>query len=68
VSDERLIEIVAKTKSGGVMPFKVLQIISIDGKPYGDPSDVQAIRDFVNHLAGRVSTCETVLRIGETNG
>jgi hypothetical protein len=63
VSDERLIEIVAKTKSGGVMPFKVLQIISIDGKPYGDPDDVQQLRDFVNHLSGRITACENALRL-----
>jgi hypothetical protein len=63
VSDDQLIEIVAKTKSGSVMPFRVLQIISIDGKPYGDPSDVQQLRDFANHLSGRITACEHALRL-----
>ena len=63
MNDERLIEIVAKTKSGGVMPFRVLQIISIDGKPYGDPSDVPQLRDFMNHLSGRITACENALRL-----
>jgi hypothetical protein len=63
VSDTRLIEIVAKTQGGNVMPFRVMQIISIDGKPYGDPSDVPALRDFMNHLSGRITACENALRL-----
>jgi hypothetical protein len=63
MSEPRLIEIVARTKSGNIQPFTVAEIISIDGKPHGDWTDIQQMRDFMNHVSGRVTACENALRI-----
>lgn len=56
-----LISIQAKTKTGVIQAIQVAEIISIDGKPYTPPGDMDAVIQTLNHLTGRVATLETIV-------
>lgn len=47
-----LITVKAKTQTGNIQDFRVLEIISIDGKPFEETEGT--LRDTVCHLSGRV--------------
>jgi hypothetical protein len=61
MSGDNMITIVAKTRSGAISPFQVLEIVSIDGKPYQPPGDVDALFQHINHLTGRIDTLERIV-------
>lgn len=57
-----LIEIKARTKTGVVQSFSVLEILEINGRPYQSREDTEDLRAHVIHLDGRVSAIESLLR------
>lgn len=59
------IELVVKSERGNVNRLHVEELISVDGRPYTASED---LRDYVNHLSGRVQAIENVLAIGGNNG
>lgn len=59
----QVIEIVAKTKSGVVQPFQVIEIISIDGRPYKATGDVEQLQQYVMHMDGRLTALERLLTV-----
>lgn len=61
MSEPRLITVVARTKSGVPQTFSVLEIISIDGKPYQPIETVDQLIQHVNHLSGRVDAIEAIV-------
>lgn len=56
-----LITVKAKTKSGAIQDFQVVEIISIDGRPYTPAGDMEAILQTLNHLTGRMATLEAIV-------
>lgn len=56
---EQLIEILAKTRSGIVQPFRVMEIISIDGKPYVSTQNLDLLVENLNDHERRLTALET---------
>lgn len=61
MSEQQLIEIRAKTKTGNVQSFCVAEIISIDGRPWQPAGDAEALLQHFNHISGRVAAIEALL-------
>ena len=49
MSDARLIEIVAKSKTGNIVTFQVAEILSIDGQPLR-PEQQSLLTDILTRL------------------
>lgn len=56
-----LIEIKARTKTGNIQVFSVMQILEIDGKPYQSAEATEDLRTHLIHMDGRVSAIEKIL-------
>lgn len=61
MSEPRLITVRARTKSGSIQEFNVLEILTIDGKPYQPMETVDELIQHVNHLSGRVDAIEAIV-------
>ncbi len=55
---EDLVVIKARTKSGFIQEFQVVEILEIDGKVYQSTVENMYLRDAVMHLSGRMEILE----------
>jgi hypothetical protein len=62
------IEIRAKTKSGTIQAFQVVEIVSIDGKPYLPAEGTEELKQHLIHLDGRLTAIERIVGGGNAGG
>lgn len=51
----------AKTKAGHIQDFQVAEILEIDGKPYRPVDEIEAFKNHIIHLDGRVTALEAIV-------
>lgn len=56
-----MITVVAKSKTGQIVTFEFVEIVSIDGQPYVRQASDMEFRNIVADLAGRVAALEAVI-------